>query len=1756
MKSVQSQPDSAKTHSAQEWLTSEAVTRHKAGDLEAAISYYLQVIDVVDQVPAWIYGNTITLLAKVERSEEAIALGQQALAEYPTSDEIYRAVGIAAVKQGNDDQSINYFSQALEINPEQPVWVYYQLTELLTKKKALDKAIAVGNQGLELNPDSHWLHYYLGEALSAKREWDQAISTYIRSLELKSDFPSAAQGLDQALENRQENRQLEPENNTEIAIAPVAPVASVVPVITSGSRVNTRVNTVGKITAKITGVFMGGALQGWAIDRQAPNQAIKFKLLIDHQAVKTFTTDRLVSFDASDHGAPDLADLAGAGLADSLQGFEVKLPIEFLDDQEHLIELVPLTGNHGEAPAISFSLIIPRRGFGVIDLANNNRLRGWALPDGHTTGAAKLDVYIDDVFYSEIQANLPRPDLHKQGWGNGNNGYDLLLPLSDNPHHTYKIAVVFSGTQQHLKRSPIEAIGNLPQNSVSNSIFAQVTEVALGGILTGWAIDQAHSDRPVKLKILVDGQAIGVVETTTVYEEIPDRSLTAAPRKFQLQLPLDLLDEQEHLIALVPVGTSQANPTPISARMVIPRRGFGVLEAWTNNCLHGWVLPDGHHGAPASLDVYLDGIFYQEVRANLPRPDLVKHGISAKGENGYKIPLPIPPAAKTEYQVEIFFKGTKQHLKKSPRTITYDQGTTKETYGHFSQLYSAPQPNLQQVTIVIPVYNAHDAVRQCLISVFKHTSRAAQLIIINDASPDERIQPMLAAMVADRPNVRLIMNEENLGYTRTINKAISLAPQDDIILLNSDTAVGPRWLENMRIAAYQDRDIGTVTAISDNSGAFSVPQMGQANDFPEWLQPEEIARMIHQQSSLIYPETPTGSGFCLYIRRELMNDIGLFDEEAFPRGYGEENDFCMRGLRAGWRHIVDDRTLVYHVRSASFQGEKTALYQPGRAVVDRRYPEYKALVTHFVHSPPMDLMRYQIRKLLENSSQLAAPRPRVLFVISTKTGGTPQTNQDLMTGLGDRYHPMLLVCDSREISFYDARPEEHVLLESVKLRSPINPTSHTSKEYDNIVGDLLFRYGIELVHIRHIAWHSLSLARLAKRLDIPTILSFHDFYTICPTVNLLDENQVFCGGECTATEGRCPLPIWSEHRIVNLKHDFIKTWQHNMAKMFQYIDAFVTTAPSAKEMMVKTYPQLAEANFKVIPHGRDFPHLENEPTFILRPPKSNQPLRVLFPGNISSSKGAELIVQIKKLDVNNRLEFHFLGRTRHFLTSVGRIHGTYTRNDFDQWMQKIRPHCVGIFSIWPETYCHTLTESWASGVPVVAINKGAVGERIARHGGGWLIDEVDPEAVYQRLLAIADDADGYIEKISHLNRWQLTYVRQNNIATMAAQYHQLYQQVFHKSRPFTLGSEANQTNRPNYQRVGVFINEQRPPTAHIRVLEWLQHPEICDRLDVQFLEIDTFLNDHNRLYDLDVVLIQRNILQPHHVQPLIDACRDRQLPIVYEIDDNLLQVPADKDLTGIYARSAPAIATLAAAAAEVIVSTEPLATQMRQFNDRVTVMSNVIAEATWLKPITPEVVPSPLSNLSNLPTDTFKVLYMGNSSHREDLAMIKTVFERLAQSQVKVRLLVIGGESETAENAPDWYTRISVPQGYESYQLFVPWFRTVAAECNLAIAPLVANEFNQYKSPLKFLQYSAVGLPAIYSQVTPYQEVVNHGVDGILVDNDPEAWYQAIVQCLNHQENLTELANAAQKKVREQYLMANFANAYVEIFARALSTIN
>ena len=271
---------------------------------------------------------------------------------------------------------------------------------------------------------------------------------------------------------------------------------------------------------------------------------------------------------------------------------------------------------------------------------------------------------------------------------------------------------------------------------------------------------------------------------------------------------------------------------------------------------------------------------------------------------------------------------------------------------------ATPAAPARMTTVVVPVHNAPGEVERCLDSVLRHTDRArARVLVIDDASSDPRVSELLGRYEG-KEGVRILRNPRNLGYTGTVNRGIREGGDDDIVLLNSDTVVSPKWLEGLRAAAYSDVRVGTVTAMSDNAGAFSFPRQGEANPRPEGLDPDAYALLILQATGACAPvDVPTGSGFCMFIRRALVAAIGLFDEEAFPRGYGEENDFCMRARAAGWRNLVSPWSFVYHVRSASFGSEKETLVRAGVDTVTRRYPDYAALVAHAFGGPEMAALR-------------------------------------------------------------------------------------------------------------------------------------------------------------------------------------------------------------------------------------------------------------------------------------------------------------------------------------------------------------------------------------------------------------------------------------------------------------------------------------------------------------------------------------------------------------------------------------------------------------------------------------------------------------------------------------------------------------------------------------------------------------------------------------------------------------------------------
>ena len=1025
---------------------------------------------------------------------------------------------------------------------------------------------------------------------------------------------------------------------------------------------------------------------------------------------------------------------------------------------------------------------------------------------------------------------------------------------------------------------------------------------------------------------------------------------------------------------------------------------------------------------------------------------------------------------------------------------------TAEAGGGVLTAPDAPAANPEATTIIIPVYNAPDELSACIATVLRNTPCACRLLLIDDASPDPEVSRVLRQH-ADDPRVEIHCNPANLGFTRTVNRGIELAGRADVVFLNSDTEVPPNWLRNLRSAAYSRARVGSVTPLSNNAGAFSAPVAGHANPLPDHLDLDTFGRAVSHGALRLWPEIPTGNGFCMYVRRDCLDEVGGLDTEGFPRGYGEENDFCMRAGQAGWVHLLDDATLVHHVRSASFGEEKAGLMKAGRALIDARYPEYSSTISVFSKDPQIAQARKHVgESAVASALDPAGVLPRILYVVSTQTGGTPQTNRDLMSALSSDVETLVLRCDSETVTLQLFHEGRHHDLESHRLSERLRAFPHRSDEYDRTVRDWMIRYAVELVHVRHVAWHGLGLVEAAKSLGLPVIFSFHDFYTVCPTVKLLDENLRFCGGRCTASAGECQHELWQDGDFPPLKNAAIRDWQAAFARMLRLCDAFVTTTRSTRETMTANYPFLRERPFEVIPHGRD---LQDAPGVAAEMGKG-EPLRLLVAGNISVAKGGSILRRMAEKAPKGALEIHVMGpaASQTGLRRHAIMHGSYEREEFHAKVAGIRPHMGAILSIWPETYCHTLTEMWSCGLPVIGFDQGAVGDRIRTSGAGWLLSGDDPAALMANVLNFANDPEEMTAKREAVRAWRESEGTANTTRTMAGRYFRLYSRMCGlKARRGDFERLFEETRQPAGDETIAVVSPGGRLTngyASTYVRVWERTRNRLGAAPYYQRVTPRELAPMVRTGVVSKAIIQRDALRGEFAEDISKLVETGQLTTVLEIDDNLLDVPLEKDPKGAYRAYAPFLRRQIAQAARVSVSTEGLSEAFSGITDRISVLPNQLSRPVWGVP--PDREPG---------TDAMiTILYMGTRTHDADLALVRTAFASLVKQHPSARLKVIGGMAEVWAENPAWLQLTPIPENAKAYPRFVSWLRSEARTSVFAIAPLARTSFNRYKSGLKFLDYAGLGLSGLFSDAEQYRTHQRDSECGLLVaDTD---WSSAL----------------------------------------------
>lgn len=295
------------------------------------------------------------------------------------------------------------------------------------------------------------------------------------------------------------------------------------------------------------------------------------------------------------------------------------------------------------------------------------------------------------------------------------------------------------------------------------------------------------------------------------------------------------------------------------------------------------------------------------------------------------------------------------------------------------------------------------------------------------------------------------------------------------------------------------------------------------------------------------------------------------------------------------------------------------------------------------------------------------------------------------------------------------------------------------------------------------------------------------------------------------------------------------------------------------------------------------------------------------------------------------------------------------------------------------------------------------------------------------------------------------------------------------------------------------------------------------------------------ILDADLVVMQRDF--PRHVEAyerVVALARQLQKPLIYELDDLLVEVGSSHPDADHYLAPRPSILRAVLEADAITVSTQPLQEYLQAFHPNVFRLPNYLADRLW-QPCPPRPARS-----GGAPV---RIGYMGGQSHQADMEIAYPALERiLARFGEGVELQFWG-----LHPGEEWLRRPNVRWTHPylvSYAEFAGYF--VQQDCDIFIAPLQDNLFNRCKSSLKYLEYSFLGVPGVYSKLAPFEELVIHGENGFLADTAGE-WEACLAHLVEDPALRQRMGSAAQETVRQNWLLSRNARHWEETYTQVLA---
>lgn len=881
---------------------------------------------------------------------------------------------------------------------------------------------------------------------------------------------------------------------------------------------------------------------------------------------------------------------------------------------------------------------------------------------------------------------------------------------------------------------------SLPQKS-KKRLIGHVDKFS-DGVIYGW-IDKSILRHGDKYKIYLNDEMLGDVLTEF---QRPDLSSIGIQKNndYGFSVKCDFypyLDPEKKNYLEVKLDVS-APPLPgEKIKLALPDIRYHI-DRIDAEYIHGWVLDKNHASLSLSVDVYSKDKFVASFSASQNRVDLLSAGFT-NSNCGFSWRYADVLDSNSFNEIDLYIAKSKIKINTTPIVIENNGAKlsclnllaqrirnnqtdfsnekkgwlindvlpaiaksirSENSFTYTANKTSTPAKSPASVNVIIPVYDGYDETIECINSVVNAQNTIVyNLIVIDDCSPCKELSRKLVEL-SHTLKFELHINETNRGFVKTVNRGMKLNTDNDVVLLNADTIVPDGWLDQLVDVAYESCLNGTVTPMSNNATICSYPEFCVENTLEQDKDVNYYNKLLKSANGNSSIDLPTAHGFCMFIKREVINEVGFFDEKKWGMGYGEENDFSLRAQQAGWKNVASVGTYVQHVGSVSFAESSSEFIQINLKKLNGIYPEYAANVNSFIVNDPLREYRNKAAMIelrgLSSDDHISGAGDNFLFISLTIGGGTTVATDSLQD---------LLELNSVS-SYYLTSPYKNIWrVSNRKCSSFADFDVNSEEEYVSFI-KFLKDLNITNLQYHHVIQFDSLVKDLPELLNIPYDITLHDYYYICPRVNLIDDTGEYCGEPPEESCNKC-ISLNGFHDAVNkntVPESFdISRWRESSLEFMSRAKNIYAPSHDTADRF-KSY--FHELEVKVRYHPEPIRFVESRK-------QSGANIHVAILGAIGQHKGFHKLVAAIKYAEKFKLpiEFHIIGYTQDD-TLVSKfsnvvVHGKYDRASLPDRIKTIGCSVSLLLSVWPETFSYTYSESIFNGLSVVALNHGAIPER-------------------------------------------------------------------------------------------------------------------------------------------------------------------------------------------------------------------------------------------------------------------------------------------------------------------------------------------------------------------------------------------------------------------------------------------------------------